>query len=79
MPIFREDADSHSDPRVRLALSTGATDAKLKNARQAQRTCGFAIDFLVSENSMGFHADQYSVTQLAQAINRCRQGQLALR
>ena len=28
---------------------------------------------------MGFHADQYSVTEFAQAINTFRQGQLALR
>jgi hypothetical protein len=28
---------------------------------------------------MGFHADQYSVTAFAEAINTCRQGQLALR
>jgi hypothetical protein len=38
-----------------------------------------SIDFLVSENSMGFHADQYSITEFAEAINTCRQGQLALR
>ena len=53
--------------------------AELQNAWQAQRERGFSIDFLVSENSMGFHADQYSVTEFAQAINTCRQGQLALR
>jgi hypothetical protein len=28
---------------------------------------------------MGFHADQYSVKSMAEAINFCRQGQLALR
>jgi hypothetical protein len=28
---------------------------------------------------MGFHADQYSVTAFAEAINASRQGQLALR
>ena len=64
---------------IETARNAGSTDEELKNARQAQRTCGFAIDFLVTENSMGFHADQYSVKQFAQAINRCRQGQLALR
>jgi hypothetical protein len=37
------------------------------------------IDFLVSENSMGFHADQYSVKSRADAINMCREGQLSLR
>jgi hypothetical protein len=28
---------------------------------------------------MGFHADQYSVKSLAEAINMCREGQLSLR
>jgi len=64
---------------IKAARDAGATDEELKNGRQAQRTCGFYIDFLVSENSMGFHADQYSVKSFAEAINTCRQGQLALR
>jgi nitrite reductase (cytochrome c-552) len=64
---------------IKTAKDAGATDDELKNAWQAQRTCGFYIDFLVSENSMGFHADQYSVMSFAQAINICRQGQLTLR
>ena len=64
---------------IKAAKDAGATDAELQNAWQAQREGGFSIDFLVSENSMGFHADQYSVTTFAEAINTCRQGQLALR
>ncbi len=64
---------------IKSAKDAGATDAELAKARQAQRTCGFYIDFLVSENSMGFHADQYSVKSFAEAIDVCRQGQLALR
>lgn len=64
---------------IKAAKDAGATDEELKNAWQAQRNCGFYIDFLVSENSMGFHADQYSVKSFAEAINTCRQGQLALR
>jgi nitrite reductase (cytochrome c-552) len=64
---------------IKAAKDAGATDAELQNAWQAQRKGGFSIDFLVSENSMGFHADQYSVTEFAEAINTCRQGQLALR
>ena len=62
---------------IKAAKDAGATDAELQNAWQAQREGGF-IDFLVSENSMGFHADQYSVTAFAEAINTCRQGQPAL-
>ena len=64
---------------IKAAKDAGATDAELQNAWQAQREGGFSIDFLVSENSMGFHADQYSVTEFAEAINTCREGQLALR
>jgi nitrite reductase (cytochrome c-552) len=63
---------------IRAAKKAGASDRELDAARQAQRTCGFKIDFLVSENSMGFHADQYSVRQFADAIDQCRKGQLAL-
>jgi formate-dependent nitrite reductase cytochrome c552 subunit len=51
----------------------------LAAARKLQRDGQFMIDFLVSENSMGFHADQYSVKSFAEAINLCREGQLALR
>jgi nitrite reductase (cytochrome c-552) len=64
---------------IKTAKDAGATDDELKNAWQAQRTCGYYIDFLVSENSMGFHADQYSMKSFAEAINTCRQGQIALR
>ena len=53
-------------------------DTELAAARNFQRKAHFYIDFLVSENSMGFHADQYSVKSMAEAINFCRQGQLAL-
>ena len=64
---------------IKAAKDAGATDDELKNAWHSQRTCGFYIDFLVSENSMGFHADQYSIKSFAEAINVCREGQLALR
>ncbi len=64
---------------IKAAKDAGVTDDELKNAWQAQRTCGFYIDFLVSENSMGFHADQYSMKSFAEAIDTCRKGQLALR
>jgi nitrite reductase (cytochrome c-552) len=64
---------------LKSAKDGGATDAELQNARAAQRKCQFYIDFLVSENSMGFHADQYAVKSFAEAIDTCRQGQLMLR
>ncbi|MTJ83550.1 MAG: ammonia-forming cytochrome c nitrite reductase subunit c552 [Telmatospirillum sp.] len=64
---------------LKAAKDAGATDEELAAARKLQRDAGFMIDFLVSENSMGFHADQYSVKSFAEAINMCREGQLALR
>jgi nitrite reductase (cytochrome c-552) len=36
------------------------------------------IDFIMSENSMGFHAPQEAQRILGNAINQCRLGQLAL-
>ncbi|HET7439714.1 MAG TPA: ammonia-forming cytochrome c nitrite reductase subunit c552 [Terriglobales bacterium] len=64
---------------INAAKEGGASDQDLADARSFQRTAQFYIDFLISENSMGFHADQYSVKSLAESINFCREGQLALR
>jgi hypothetical protein len=36
------------------------------------------IDFVMSENSMGFHAPQEATRILGDAINLCRLGQLSL-
>ena len=36
------------------------------------------IDFVMSENSMGFHAPQEATRILGDAINQCRLGQLTL-
>jgi nitrite reductase (cytochrome c-552) len=36
------------------------------------------IDFIMSENSMGFHAPQESTRILGEAINLARKGQLVL-
>ena len=36
------------------------------------------IDFVESENSMGFHAPQEATRILGDAINQCRLGQLSL-
>ena len=36
------------------------------------------IDFVMSENSMGFHAPQEAMRILGDAINLCRLGQLSL-
>jgi nitrite reductase (cytochrome c-552) len=55
-----------------------ATPEKLAQARDAQRRGQFMIDFIMSENSMGFHAPQEAMRILGDAINLCRSGQVAL-
>ena len=55
-----------------------ATPEQLAKARDYQRHGQFMIDFIVSENSMGFHAPQESMRILGTAINQCRLGQIAL-
>ena len=54
------------------------TPEQLAKARDYQRHGGFMIDFIMSENSMGFHAPQEAERILGDAINQCRLGQLAL-
>jgi len=51
---------------------------QLARARDYQRRGQFMIDFIMSENSMGFHAPQEAMRILGDAINLCRSGQLAL-
>jgi len=50
----------------------------LTEARDDQRRGQFMIDFIMSENSMGFHAPQEAMRILGEAINLCRDGQIAL-
>lgn len=55
-----------------------ATPDQLAQARDYQRRGQFMIDFITSENSMGFHAPQESMRILGDAINLCRSGQIVL-
>ena len=64
---------------IKSAKAAGATDAELEKARNDQRRASFYIDFVMSENSMGFHADGESLRVLGDAIDFCRRGQMALR
>ena len=63
---------------IKDAKAKGATDAQLAQARAYQRKGQFMIDFVMSENSMGFHAPQEATRILGDAINYCRLGQLSL-
>jgi nitrite reductase (cytochrome c-552) len=63
---------------IKTARQNGATDAQLVAARDYHRRGQFMIDFVMSENSMGFHAPQEAMRILGDAINLCRLGQLSL-
>jgi nitrite reductase (cytochrome c-552) len=62
---------------IKVAKSGGATDEQLQKAFDFQRKAQWRLDFVSSENSMGFHAAQESVRILGEAIDFARQGQLA--
>jgi len=55
-----------------------ASPEALAKARDYQRHGQFMIDYIMSENSMGFHAPQEAMRILGDAINQCRNGQIAL-
>jgi len=60
------------------ASKNKATPEQLAVARDSHRRGQFMIDFIGSENSMGFHAPQESMRILGSAINICRTGQIVL-
>lgn len=60
------------------ARENGATDDELAEAWEYQRKASFYIDWIVSENSLGFHASQESQRVLLDATDAARKGQLAL-
>ena len=59
------------------ARRAGVSDAALAEALDYQRKASFLVDFVESENSSGFHADQESARILAESINYSRLGQAA--
>jgi nitrite reductase (cytochrome c-552) len=64
---------------IKAAQQAGATDERLKEARQAQRRAQFYVDFIDAENSTGFHAPQEATRIAGEAIDYARRGQLSLR
>lgn len=64
---------------IRTAREIGVPDEQLVKARDFQRKAQFLVDFIESENSMGFHADQEAVRILALSIDYARKGQSSLR
>ena len=65
---------------IREAKAAGADEARLAELYDLQRKAMWRLDFISSENSMGFHADQEAARILAESIDFSRRAQaLALR
>ncbi len=62
---------------IRLAQAAGATEEQLADIRQWQRSSMWRLDFISSENSMGFHADQEAARILAESIDYARRAEAA--
>ena len=61
---------------IDAAMKRGASDEQLAKARDLHRKAQWRLDFVLSENSMGFHAAQESARILAEALDFARQGQV---
>jgi len=64
---------------LKAAKEAGKTEAALAPAYAQQRKAQFYLDFIESENSLGFHAPQEALRILGESIEACRKGQNALR
>ena len=62
---------------IREAKAAGATPEQLAPIFELQRKAMWRLDFISSENSMGFHADQEAVRILGESIDYSRQAQAA--
>jgi nitrite reductase (cytochrome c-552) len=60
---------------INAAKAAGASQDKLKELHALQRKAQWRLDFISSENSMGFHADQESARILGESIDYARQAQ----
>jgi nitrite reductase (cytochrome c-552) len=60
------------------AKTAGMKDAQMQSARELQRSAQWRVDFISSENSMGFHAPQEASRILGEAIDLARKGQIEL-
>lgn len=57
------------------AKAAGATEAQLASLFELQKKAQWRLDFISSENSMGFHAGQEAARILAESIDYSRQAQ----
>jgi nitrite reductase (cytochrome c-552) len=60
---------------IRAAQAAGATSEQVAPLLKLQRQAQWRLDFISSENSMGFHADQETARVLGEAIDYARQAQ----
>ncbi|GAA5506446.1 ammonia-forming cytochrome c nitrite reductase subunit c552 [Novipirellula caenicola] len=60
-----------------MAQENGVTEAQLKPIRDLQRKAMWRLDYISSENSKGFHADQEAARILGESIDYSRQAQAA--
>jgi nitrite reductase (cytochrome c-552) len=61
---------------IRDAQAAGATDDQLAQVFEWQRKAMWRLDYISSENSMGFHADQEAVRILGESIDFSRKAQV---
>lgn len=68
-------ADAMSDmlDAIRAAQATGASDEQLAPILTLQQKSQWRLDFISSENSLGFHADHEAARILAESIDYSRQ------
>src|SRR5688500_3153386 len=60
---------------IRAAQAAGATSEQITPLLKLQRQAQWRLDFVSSENSMGFHEDQETARGLGEAIDDARQAQ----
>ncbi len=61
---------------IRAAQAAGATEEQMAPILELQRKSMWRLDFISSENSRGFHADQEAARILAESIDYSRQAQV---
>jgi nitrite reductase (cytochrome c-552) len=76
--IRAEDAVVDLINAVKAAKAAGVNDDQLKASRELQRSAQWRVDFVSSENSMGFHAPQEAARVLGEAIDLAHKGQIEL-
>ena len=64
---------------IKIAQKKNIAKAQIDKALNYQREAQFLIDFIEAENSYGFHAPQEAARLIVQAMDRIREGEIALR